>query len=64
MAADRWAMDDLDAVVCSRAGCSNTARWLIQWRNPRIHAHKEFLESYLCSRAFPVSVTPAPERDG
>lgn len=55
--------------VCSRAGCTNTAEWRINWRNPRIHAvdrvkiwaaceeHCDFLADYLRSRSFPVRVT-------
>ncbi|WP_374193272.1 hypothetical protein [Curtobacterium sp. ISL-83] len=55
--------------VCSRAGCTATATWRINWRNPRIHAidrvkiwaacdeHRDFLADYLRSRSFPVRVT-------
>jgi hypothetical protein len=55
---------------CSRAGCREDAVWTVAWRNPRIHAadrvktwlacgeHREFLESYLSSRGFPVTVVP------
>ncbi|ROQ07589.1 MULTISPECIES: hypothetical protein [unclassified Curtobacterium] len=55
--------------VCSRAGCSNTAAWRVNWRNPRIHSadrvkiwaaceeHRDFLADYLRSRTFPVRVT-------
>ncbi len=54
---------------CSRAGCRATATWRVNWRNPRIHSedrvkvlpacdeHREFLESYLGTRGFPVVVT-------
>jgi hypothetical protein len=59
--------------VCSRAGCSSTASWRVNWRNPRIHSedrvkiwaacdeHREFLAEYLGSRAFPVRVTGIDE---
>jgi hypothetical protein len=55
--------------VCSRAGCSETAAWRVNWRNPRIHPadrvkiwaacheHRDFLAGYLRSRSFPVRVT-------
>lgn len=54
--------------TCSRAGCRDTARWRIDWRNPRIHgvdrrktwiacdAHVDYLRGFLASRAFPVQV--------
>lgn len=53
---------------CSRAGCRTDASWSVVWRNPRIHTedrvkvwlacdeHREFLNDYLSSRGFPVSV--------
>jgi hypothetical protein len=59
--------------VCSRAGCTATAHWRINWRNPRIHAvdrvkiwaacddHRDFLADYLRSRSFPVTVTGIDE---
>lgn len=59
--------------VCSRAGCSSTASWRLNWRNPRIHAadrvkiwaacddHCAFLADYLRSRSFPVQVTGIDE---
>lgn len=55
---------------CSRAGCRAPASWNVNWRNPKLHSldrvkvwlaceeHREFLESYLSSRGFPVIVTP------
>lgn len=55
---------------CSRAGCREGAAWTVAWRNPRIHSadrvktwlacgeHREFLEGYLSSRGFPVTVVP------
>ena len=57
-------------VVCSRAGCRDSARWQVVWRNPRIHsadrrkiwaacdAHVDFLRDYLAARDFPVVVEP------
>ena len=56
---------------CSAAGCTASAQWRINWRNPRIHtaervkvwlacdAHRSHLTGYLASRGFPVVVTPA-----
>lgn len=58
-------------VRCSASGCSESAIWAVNWRNPRIHgpervkvwlacdAHREHLASYLSTRSFPVLVTPA-----
>ncbi|HXR44723.1 MAG TPA: hypothetical protein VN759_07950 [Pseudolysinimonas sp.] len=58
-------------VRCSAAGCSATASWRVNWRNPRLHTpdrvkvwlacdeHREHLTGYLASRGFPVVVTPA-----
>lgn len=55
---------------CSAAGCTSSADWRINWRNPRIHtvdrvkvwlscdAHRGHLTGYLGSRGFPVVVTP------
>lgn len=57
-----------DPATCSRAGCRDTARWRIEWRNPRIHSaerrkiwvacdeHRDFLRDYLAARDFPVTV--------
>jgi len=54
--------------VCSRAGCREAARWLVEWRNPRIHAvdrrklwaacdaHVGYLRDFLAARDFPVAV--------
>lgn len=59
-----------EAPICSRAGCRASARWRIDWRNPRIHAadrvkswvacdeHRDYLRDYLAARDFPVSVHP------
>jgi hypothetical protein len=56
------------AATCSRAGCRASARWRIDWRNPRIHAgdrtktwvacdeHRDYLREFLAARNFPVSV--------
>ena len=55
---------------CSAAGCTASADWRINWRNPRIHTaervkvwlacdeHRGHLTGYLASRGFPVVVTP------
>lgn len=54
---------------CSRAGCTETATWNVNWRNPRIHSedrvkvwlacdeHVDYLRDYLATRDFPVVVT-------
>ncbi|MCR2785789.1 MULTISPECIES: hypothetical protein [unclassified Microbacterium] len=59
--------------VCSRAGCQAAARWLVVWRNPRIHPadrrklwsacdeHVDYLRDYLAARDFPVAVEPLVE---
>lgn len=64
---------DPGAPLCSRAGCRETARFRVNWRNPRIHAadrvkvwaacdeHRGFLADYLRSRSFPVTVTDIHE---
>ena len=64
---------DAPAEKCSRAGCNSPAEVNVNWRNPRIHSldrvkvwlacgeHREFLESYLITRGFPVVVTPLGE---
>lgn len=61
--------EELAGAECSRAGCREAALWRVNWRNPRIHSpervkvwvacdeHREFLETYLSSREFPVVVT-------
>jgi hypothetical protein len=53
---------------CSRAGCRADARWLVVWRNPRIHTpdrrklwaacddHVDYLRDYLATRDFPVAI--------
>lgn len=57
-----------ERTICSRAGCAADARWMIEWRNPRIHDegrvkvwtacddHVEFLREFLSARSFPLSV--------
>ncbi|CAN3701805.1 hypothetical protein MMX123_01803 [Microbacterium sp. MM2322] len=56
------------AAECSRAGCRDTAVWVIGWRNPRIHAadrrktwvacdaHVAYLREFLHARDFHVDV--------
>jgi hypothetical protein len=56
-------------VQCSSAGCTATAGWRVNWRNPRIHpadrvkvwlacgAHRGTLADYLATRGFPVLVS-------
>ena len=58
----------LDRPQCSRAGCAADARWIVEWRNPRIHSperrkqwaacdeHVGYLREFLAARDFPVSV--------
>ncbi|MGN6219110.1 MAG: hypothetical protein ACTHNQ_06370 [Microbacterium sp.] len=61
--------EGIDA-TCSRAGCRESARWRIDWRNPRIHTtdrrktwvacdeHVDYLRDFLAARDFPLDVTP------
>ncbi|GHD40170.1 hypothetical protein D9V29_04775 [Mycetocola manganoxydans] len=54
--------------TCSRAGCSATAGWRIEWRNPKIHSedrvkvwlacdeHSGYLRDFLAARDFPVTM--------
>ena len=61
-----------DTHACSRAGCSRTASWAIEWRNPRIHTgdrvkvwlacdeHVPVLRDFLAARAFPLQLKPFP----
>ena len=58
---------------CSSAGCTATAAWRVNWRNPRIHsadrvkvwlacdAHRDTLRDYLATRGFPVSLSGVDE---
>jgi hypothetical protein len=60
------------AATCSRAGCRDEARWLVAWRNPRIHsverrkewvacdAHVGYLRDFLAARDFPLQVSALP----
>ncbi|MFU8948085.1 hypothetical protein ACLRGF_15290 [Mycetocola zhadangensis] len=64
-----------ERLACSRAGCSETAVWRIEWRNPKIHSadrvkvwlacedHREYLENFLASRDFPVTVLALTPED-
>lgn len=59
--------------TCSRAGCSDSAEWAIEWRNPKIHsaerrktwlacaAHLEVLREFLAARDFPLDVKSVAE---
>jgi len=61
--------------VCSRAGCSDAAAWVIAWRNPRIHgaerrkewsacdAHVDYLRDFLAARDFPLDVSRLGARE-
>lgn len=62
-----------EAPICSRAGCSESAEWNVNWRNPKIHGadrvkvwlaceeHRGYLSEYLAARDFPVVVTALSE---
>jgi hypothetical protein len=53
---------------CSRAGCSEPAKFLIEWRNPKIHSadrvklwsscdeHRSYLVDYLQTRSMYLGV--------
>lgn len=57
---------DPEQLTCSRAGCTATATWRIEWRNPKIHTedrvkvwlacddHRDYLSEFLAARDFPV----------
>lgn len=59
---------DIEGTICSRAQCRAEAVWVIEWRNPRLHApdrrkqwaacaeHVRYLHDFLAARDFPVSV--------
>lgn len=61
--------------TCSRAGCRDAARWVIAWRNPRIHtadrrkewtacdAHVGYLRDFLAARDFPLRVSELAESE-
>ena len=65
--------DGPDTFTCSRAGCTRTAQFNVNWRNPKIHSedrvkvwlacdeHQDYLSEYLAARDFPVVVTPIGE---
>jgi len=65
----------VNETICSRAGCREGARWLVVWRNPRIHPadrrktwaacdeHVGYLRDYLAARDFPVAVEALAEAD-
>ena len=66
---------DIEGAVCSRAGCHSPARWVITWRNPRIHTaerrkhwaacddHVDYLRGYLAARDFPLEVATLDPRE-
>jgi len=57
-----------EALTCSRAGCTATAGWRLEWRNPKIHSsdrvkvwlacadHVDYLREFLAARDFPLAV--------
>lgn len=57
-----------ERLSCSRAGCTETAAWRVEWRNPKIHTadrvkvwlacadHVDYLRDFLGARDFPVRV--------
>jgi hypothetical protein len=62
------------SATCSRAGCRADARWVISWRNPRIHTadrrkewiacdeHVAYLRDFLAARDFPLDVAALTTR--
>jgi hypothetical protein len=60
-------------VTCSRAACTRSATWRLEWRNPRIHKegrvktwlacddHVDFLREFLSARDFPLTVSALPQ---
>lgn len=69
-------MGEPEPLTCSRAGCTETAGWRIEWRNPKIHTadrvkvwlaceeHVDFLREFLAAREFPLRVVPADGGEG
>lgn len=61
----------ISSTRCSRSSCRESAKWAINWRNPRIHGpervkvwlaceeHRDYLYDYVATRGFPVAITPA-----
>lgn len=55
---------------CSRKGCTESARWKLEWNNPKIHVperrktwlacqeHLEYLKDFLTSRFFLKDIVP------
>lgn len=62
--------------MCSARGCRRDARWVLRWRNPRLHDehrrkawtacddHRESLGRFLEVRGFLREVDPVPGADG
>ncbi|MET0990399.1 MAG: hypothetical protein ABWY54_07115 [Glaciihabitans sp.] len=65
--------EDITGKRCSRAGCTESATYNVNWRNPKIHGldrvkvwlacdeHRDFLREFLLARNFPVLVTGVTE---
>ncbi|SJM58718.1 hypothetical protein CZ674_06270 [Agrococcus casei LMG 22410] len=55
---------------CSKTACREEAKWVVNWRNPKIHDadrikqwaacddHRDELYDFVAARDFPVSITP------
>ncbi|WP_211240468.1 hypothetical protein [Haloglycomyces albus] len=56
---------EVELPVCSARGCRQNAKWMLEWRNPRLHSvdrrkywaacdtHEDSLRGFLTSRSFP-----------
>ena len=65
--------DPVDALICSRKGCSADAVYGMLWNNPKLHTperrkvwlacaeHEEVLREHLAVRAFPVATCAVDE---
>lgn len=71
--------DPVDALICSRKGCSADAVYGMLWNNPKLHTperrkvwltcaeHREYFRDYLSSRGLLKSEAPVedlPRREG
>ncbi|HET6214860.1 MAG TPA: hypothetical protein VFE14_18475 [Micromonosporaceae bacterium] len=65
-------MADDPALICSRKGCRQPARWVLSWNNPTLHdtarrktwvacdEHRAMLGDFLDARGFLRDVAPLP----
>lgn len=63
----------MEALICSRKGCRDTATWAVLWNNPKLHTperrktwlacenHRDTLADFLRARSFLVEVLAASD---